>query len=373
MKNILIVEDDKAILRGLGENFEREGYRVWLESDGSKGYAAARLEQPDLVILDVMLPSMTGFEICSRLKGEGFGSPIFLLTGLSEERSRLEGLGHGADDYISKPFSIRELTLRVQNALKQHEQVQARSKTLEEEFQKARKIQLSSLPKGSLKTRGLELFGKTLPATQVGGDYFDYLRMGKGKIGVVVADVSGKGMPAALYVQKMQGIVQSSKKTASSAGDILSALQEHLPSSMEATSFVTAVAAVFDLANFSVEIAQAGHLPVLLKRKRTIRLIKPPGVWIGKSSQDLFKNGLQPETLKLQSGDQFLFYTDGVLEATNRRGEEYGLPRLKKTLLALKGTMKETTIRCLDDLQKFSGDRVQADDITMLSALATKY
>ena len=371
MKSILVVEDDKAILRGLEENFRREGYRVLAESDGQRGYAMARSEQPDLVILDVMLPSMTGFEICSRLKREGFGSPVFLLTGLAQEASRLEGLSHGADDYISKPFSIRELTLRVRNALKQHEQVQARSKTLEDEFQKARRIQLSSLPRGSLKIRGLELFGKMLPASQVGGDYFDYLRLGKGKIGLLVADVSGKGMPAALYVQKMQGIVQSSKKSITSAADILVALQEHLHSSMEVASFVTAVAAVFDRSRSSVEIAQAGHLPVLLRRKKRIRLIKPPGVWIGKSSQELFRKGLQSVTLTLKRGDLFLFYTDGVLEARDRRGREYGLSRLKKTLVLGKGSAEEVTNRCFDEVGEFSGDCVQADDITVLCAVAS--
>ncbi|MGB2869296.1 MAG: SpoIIE family protein phosphatase [Bacteroidota bacterium] len=371
MKNILIVEDDKAILRGLRENFRREGYRVLVESDGSRGYATARSEQPNLVILDVMLPSMTGFEICSKLKGEGFGSPIFLLTGLSQEQSKLEGLSYGADDYISKPFSIRELTLRVRNALKQHEQVQARSKTLEEEFQKARKIQLSSLPKGSLKVRGLNLFGRTLPATQVGGDYFDYFRIGKGKIGVVVADVSGKGMPAALYVQKMQGIVQSSKKSVRSAAEILITLQEHLHSTMEAGSFVTAVAAVFDIEHWTAEIAQAGHLPVLLKRKKKIRMVKPPGVWIGKSSQELFIKGLQLETVKLERGDTFLFYTDGVLEARGKKGREYGLSRLMKVLRQGKGTAKEITNRCFEEVGDFSGDCVQADDITVLSVVVS--
>ena len=109
MKTILVVEDDLAISRGLDDNLSREGYRVLVEKDGLKGYECAKLEQPDLVILDVMLPSMDGFQICSLLKGENFGAPIFLLTGLSEAQSRLEGLRKGADDYIGKPFDIQEL------------------------------------------------------------------------------------------------------------------------------------------------------------------------------------------------------------------------------------------------------------------------
>jgi len=367
MKTILIVEDDLAIARGVCDNLEREGYRVLMEKDGLKGYERAKFDQPDLMILDVMLPSMDGFQICSLLKKEGFGAPIFLLTGLTQERSRLEGLWQGADDYIAKPFSIQELILRVRNALKQREGATERTKILEAEFLKARKIQMASLPRKQPRVAGLEIYGKTLPAMEVGGDYFDYLQLDKDVLGVIVADVSGKGMPAAMYVQKMQGIVQTSREKVAKPEDVLRTLQQNVHETMDSASFITAVVALFDVSAGTIQIAQAGHLPVLFARKNRIRLWKPEGVWIGKSSAELFGQKLCSEQLNLQLGDLFLFYSDGLIEAKDKKGKEFGIRRLKKFIVASKASAKSLVEQCFKEVKMFTGTQPQFDDITVVA------
>jgi sigma-B regulation protein RsbU (phosphoserine phosphatase) len=366
MKTILVVEDDLAISRGLCYNLEREGYRVLSEKDGMRGYERAKTDHPDLVILDVMLPGMDGFRICSALKKEGFGSPIFLLTGLTQERSRLEGLWQGADDYIEKPFSLQELMLRIRNALRQRDALQGKAKILEDEFLKARKIQMASLPRQQPHVQGFDVFGKTIPATEVGGDYFDYLKLSQRRFGVLVADVSGKGMPAAMYVQKMQGIVQSSKKNLKEASDVLLVIQEHMHEAMDASSFITAVAAVFDSDEQCVETAQAGHLPVLHVRKKKVRLLKPPGVWIGRTSSDLFGKNLRSEKIEIRKGDVFLFYSDGLIEAKNEQGREFGLSRLKKLACTTNANIRALIERCFGEVRKYSGNQPQSDDITIV-------
>ena len=118
MKKILIIEDDTAILKGLIENLQQEHYKVLSAEDGEKGYQMVKKENPDLIILDVMLPSKNGFEICQDLRKEKVATPIIMLTGKGEETDKVLGLELGADDYVTKPFSVRELLARVKAVLR---------------------------------------------------------------------------------------------------------------------------------------------------------------------------------------------------------------------------------------------------------------
>ncbi len=118
MKSLLIVEDDQAILKGLKDNFSAEHFDVTCESDGAKGYRTATKRRFDAIILDVMLPSMNGMEICSRLRAEGMQTPIIILTSKGTELDKVMGLEIGADDYVTKPFSVRELLARVNAVLR---------------------------------------------------------------------------------------------------------------------------------------------------------------------------------------------------------------------------------------------------------------
>jgi DNA-binding response OmpR family regulator len=118
MTNILVVEDDPAILRGLTDNLEYENYKVFTASDGDAGYRAVKDRRPDLIILDLMLPKMSGYEVCRKVRAEGVQTPILMLTARGEEADRILGLDIGADDYVTKPFSIRELLARVRALLR---------------------------------------------------------------------------------------------------------------------------------------------------------------------------------------------------------------------------------------------------------------
>jgi DNA-binding response OmpR family regulator len=118
MSLILIVEDDPAILRGLNDNLRFEHYEVLTATDGETGYRLAIEKKPELVILDLMLPKMNGLELCRKLRSEGFLSPIMMLTARGEESDRVLGLDLGADDYVTKPFSVRELLARVRALLR---------------------------------------------------------------------------------------------------------------------------------------------------------------------------------------------------------------------------------------------------------------
>jgi two-component system alkaline phosphatase synthesis response regulator PhoP len=118
MKTILIVEDDSSILKGLKENLELEHFKILTESDGEDGYKSVIKNKPDLIILDVMLPSKNGFDICRDIRKENINTPIIMLTGKSAESDKVLGLELGADDYITKPFSVRELIARINAILR---------------------------------------------------------------------------------------------------------------------------------------------------------------------------------------------------------------------------------------------------------------
>ncbi len=118
MSCILVVEDDPAILRGLSDNLEAESHEVLTASDGEEGYRLIVERKPDLIILDLMLPKLGGYEVCRKVRSEGVTTPILILTARGEESDRVLGLDLGADDYITKPFSVRELLARVRAALR---------------------------------------------------------------------------------------------------------------------------------------------------------------------------------------------------------------------------------------------------------------
>src|SRR5678809_1555667 len=118
MAKILVVEDEPDMVLGLKDNFEFEGYEVVTASDGAAGLERARSEHPDLLVLDIMLPKLSGLEVCKTLRAEGFQAPIVMLTARGQEIDKVVGLELGADDYVTKPFSIRELLARVKAVLR---------------------------------------------------------------------------------------------------------------------------------------------------------------------------------------------------------------------------------------------------------------
>src|ERR1043166_7944559 len=117
---ILIVEDEEALLKGLELNLAREGYQILTASNGEEGMCLALRENPDLVLLDIMLPGMSGLDVCRQLRQKGFDAPIIMLTAKAEEVDRVVGLEIGADDYVTKPFGIRELVARIRVRLRRH-------------------------------------------------------------------------------------------------------------------------------------------------------------------------------------------------------------------------------------------------------------
>src|SRR5580658_2600370 len=196
MSRILIVEDDPAILCGLRDNLEFESHEVLTATDGEAGYRSLCEHAPDLLILDLMLPKLNGYDLCRRVRGEGFGGPILMLSARSQEGDRVMGLDLGANDYVSKPFSLRELLARVRSLLRHEREHRLNEEHLTGELEMAGKVQRELFPKILPKAPGIDYAGICRPARGVSGDYYDFLPLSDGKLGLLLADVSGKGMSA---------------------------------------------------------------------------------------------------------------------------------------------------------------------------------
>src|SRR5712691_3938032 len=315
MSRILIVEDDPAILSGLKDNLEFESHEVMTASDGEAGYHSVCEHAPDLVILDLMLPKLSGYDLCRRVRGEGFNAPILMLSARSQEGDRVLGLDLGANDYVSKPFSLRELLARVRALLRHEREHRLDEQRLNSELEMAAKVQQELFPRVLPKVPGLDYGGICRPARGVSGDYYDFLVLGDGKLGLLLADVSGKGMPAALLGPSLRAAVRTPARTPNAAcGEVLAKANRLLFETTAAERFATVFYGVYDSAARNLTYANAGHYPpMLLHQGECLQLesLTPPVGMVPEIPE------LQRTTVELASGDWLLVFSDGIPEATS--------------------------------------------------------
>jgi serine phosphatase RsbU (regulator of sigma subunit) len=247
---------------------------------------------------------------------------------------------------------------------------QAEKERLEEELRIAREIQMSLLPGGTLSVLpGMRVAALCIPATEVGGDYYDVLPLSDTRMGVLVADVSGKGTSAALYMAELKGLVLSLSRIHDSPARLLVDANRILAQSMDSRTFVTMTYAVVDIAEGWMRFARAGHNPLIHLEARTgkTRVLTPPGLGLGLDPGDGFERILEEEEVPLAPGDFFLFFTDGLSEAMNEGAELFGEGRLRRILEESEGlTSEQLRGRILEEVERFVGDAAPHDDLTMV-------
>jgi serine phosphatase RsbU (regulator of sigma subunit) len=249
-------------------------------------------------------------------------------------------------------------------------QEQAEKERLEEELRIARQIQMSLLPaQGVAGLPGVRVAALCLPAAEVGGDYYDLLPLGKTRMGVLVADVSGKGTSAALYMAELKGLVLSLSRIYESPAKLLSEANRILAANMDSRSFVTMTYAVVDTAARRMRYARAGHNPLIHFQARTglTRVLTPAGLGLGLDPGDRFDKILEEDEVPLDAGDFFLFFTDGLSEAMNPGAELFGEGRLRRILEdSGRLTSEELKQRILEEVRRFVGDADPHDDMTLV-------
>jgi serine phosphatase RsbU (regulator of sigma subunit) len=273
-------------------------------------------------------------------------------------RSR-DQLGELAESFNRMSLGIRDLLVE-----------QAEKERLEEELRIARQIQMSLLPGDTLKTvPGVRVAALCLPAAEVGGDYYDVLPLGETRMGVLVADVSGKGTSAALYMAELKGLVLSLSRTCDSPARLLAEANRILAANMDSRTFVTMTYAVVDTEARTMRFARAGHNPLIHMEARTGRtsVLSPPGLGLGLDPGERFEAILEERQVPLAPGDLFLFFTDGLSEAMNSEAELFGEGRLRRILeQGAELGSEELRERILDEVRRFVGDAAPHDDLTMV-------
>ncbi|MDP2303506.1 MAG: SpoIIE family protein phosphatase [Ignavibacteria bacterium] len=242
--------------------------------------------------------------------------------------------------YSGSKFSIKELELlsavanqaavSIENArLYKSETEKLR---LERDLELARKIQETLVPKEIPNVEQLEIAGKMLPAMQVGGDYFDVIKISEKRILVVVGDVSGKGLSASLYMTKLQTLINLYSTQFDSPKEILLELNRQIYKAIERHWFITLTLAIFDLDNNIVSVCRAGHVPLLVSQSGNINLFQSKGIGLGLDKGPIFESTLEEEEIKLHKGEVYLFYSDGITETINADEEFFGTENLMNTL-----------------------------------------
>ncbi len=245
----------------------------------------------------------------------------------------------------------------------------ARQERMRHELEIARQIQLASLPQEVPKIPGLDISGISIPALEVGGDFYDFLDGKENEITIVVGDVSGKGTSAALYMSKAQGILRTLYEFGLSPRELLIRTNRLIHKSLSKSSFITVIGTSFDTAKRKVKLARAGHVPLYIYRaaSQQVEKIVPKGILLGMKSGSIFDDNLKEEILDYAAGDVFLLVTDGVLEARDKDNNEYAETRLMDIFRNKAFNNAEITRNViLNSVQEFSGGSEQFDDITVV-------
>jgi sigma-B regulation protein RsbU (phosphoserine phosphatase) len=368
---VLIVDDVKTNIDILVEAL-RDDYKLSVALDGAAALRSVEKNPPDLVLLDIVMPGLDGYEVCRRLRAQELTRelPVMFLSALEDVKDKAHGFEVGGNDYLTKPFEVLEVKARVRSLLKAKAYADAVREAMARDLRIAREIQMGILPADlAAVTRGtgLEVHAIIEPAREVGGDLYEVLRASDDRIVVALGDVSGKGIPAALFMAVAVTVLRTLARQIPEPDEILRRLNDELAEQNPRGMFVTLQCLVFDLAQGRVSCAGAGHHQLaIVSRGRPPRLACPSS---GRPAGLMPFNPVERETLSLEPDDTFVLFSDGVSEAMNTADDFYGEERLMAALAAgAGGSAADTVERVVADVRAFSAGAKQSDDITVLAA-----
>jgi sigma-B regulation protein RsbU (phosphoserine phosphatase) len=255
-------------------------------------------------------------------------------------------------------------------------QTAAEKKRLEEELRIARQIQMSLLPRGPLDFAGIGVTALCVPAREVGGDYYDFFHLPNDRLGVLIADVAGKGTSAALYMAELKGLMLALSQTVESPAQLLLDVNRIISENLDSRSFITMTYAVVDRKRLTMTYCRAGHTPLIYlpgpasSAAPGVQNLTPDGMVVGlriPGADEKFAEVLEEQRIQLSIGDVIVFYTDGITEAMNAQSDLFGEGRLGRIVEEHghldSGELRE---RILREIESFVGGADQHDDMTMI-------
>jgi sigma-B regulation protein RsbU (phosphoserine phosphatase) len=368
---ILIVDDVKANVDVL-VNALRDEYKLAVALDGESALRSIDKSVPDLVLLDIMMPGIDGYEVCRRLRAHEAARevPVMFLSALEDVSNKAMGFEVGGNDYLTKPFEILEVKARVRSLLKAKLYADAVREAAARDLRIAREIQMGILPADLAScTRGLpmQVAAAIEPARQVGGDLYEVLRASDDRLVVALGDVSGKGIPASLFMAVAVTVLRTLARQLTDPAEILRRLSDELADQNPRGMFVTIQCLVFDLAAGRVSIAGAGHHDLAILRPGQPPELAYPST--GLPAGLMPGNQITSDTIALTPGDTFVLFSDGVSEAMNGAEDFFGEPRLVETLSPLADAPVNGIVEAvMTAVRGFAAGAKQSDDITVVVA-----
>ncbi len=370
-ESILLVDDNPTNLQVLFQTLDGVGCKLLIAKNGEMALSIVGKARPDLILLDIMMPGIDGYEVCRQLKSVPATAdiPVIFLSALGNTEDKVKGLQLGAVDYITKPFQPDEVIARVNTHLTIHRlkrEVESRKDQLEHELKVVSEVQQKLLPKQLPAIAGFKLAAHYETSRYAGGDYYDIIELPDNHWGFLIADAEGHSAPAAVLMAMTCALFRAFPETTTDPARMLHYLNEHLCKVAE-PSFMTALYAVYNANQKTMRVARAGQpLPMIYRfaEKQAIEF-SCPGV---------YPLGIEPYEIeipvtetKLEAGDRFLVYTDGVSERFNEEEDIYGEKRVLRQLATDSADNPQDVLTAImADVERFAGNRPADDDQALL-------
>jgi sigma-B regulation protein RsbU (phosphoserine phosphatase) len=364
---VLIVDDNPANVEILEMRLAANNYEIITATDGEAGLSMAKEKQPDLILLDIMMPKMDGIEVCRHLKTDPSlpFMPIIMVTAKADSKDIVAGLEAGGDEYLTKPVDHAALVARVKSMLRikaLHDTTLEQSTQLKVQLETATKIQSLFWPKIPELKGGGHIWAVSVPAAYVGGDFYDVIPLPDDSLLAYVADVSDKGVPAALIMAALSTRMRSEVRMESEVGKLLETLNNCTYSlTSEEGFFATIVIARYWPRSGKMQLALGGHLqPLWIVESGIGNLPRINGISLGVRPDVQYEK----KEILLSPGESVLLFTDGVVEAANENNELFGNDRLVDYINNTKGPPWGKGL--LDLIGNWRGNSCSNDDLTIL-------
>ena len=315
ISRILIVDDDEDMRILLGSHLEHLGYAVSTVPDGETALQWLEQQNADVIFLDLSMSGMDGLDVLKHIRERGFDVAVILTTAHGSEDTAIEALRIGADDYLRKPFGKSDLRVVLDRAIQKlslfrHNVLLRRQ--LGVELSRAAEIQADLLPGTAPILEGWDLAARCVPASKVGGDFYDWQHLSGGRLSLTVGDVMGKGMPAALLMASVRAVLRAVGPSCSPAAAVQTASSVLTTDLTRSGAFVTLFHAQLELATGRLRYVDAGHGYVRLCRvDGRIEHLPGKGLPLGVLDEEVYEEGV----VTMNPGDVLLIYSDGLTEA----------------------------------------------------------
>jgi sigma-B regulation protein RsbU (phosphoserine phosphatase) len=373
-ESILLVDDNPTNLQVLFQTLDGIGCKLLIAKNGETALSIAGKALPDLILLDIMMPDIDGYEVCRQLKSVPATAdiPVIFLSALGETEDKVKGLQLGAVDYITKPFQPDEVIARVNTHLTIHRlkrEVESQKNQLEHELEVVSEVQRKLLPKQLPEIDGFKLAAYYETSRYAGGDYYDIIKMPDNQWGFLIADAEGHSAPAAVLMAMTCALFRAYPGIPADPAKMLDYLNEHLCKVAD-PSFMTALYAVYDADHKKIRLARAGQPLPMLYRFSENKAIEFPCAGVHPLGIEPYEMDVPVAEMQLEMGDRFLLYTDGVSERFNTAGEIYGEERVLRLLAGSSADDPQNVLAAImADVESFAGKRPPDDDQTLLLGL----